>query len=679
MVVMILFVVLYMVVFHLHFYTKMEERVAQVRHGDIQSQDALYSVAQLVVAQLVEDLSQDYSEGADSQGAGAPGANPGDADAGLAGGGRAGGGRGGAGRGGAGGGGAGGGDATADDSSFVPIAGVGGASPGVAAGGSPQHIDYLLEAVFNSQTQSLGDVEVKVEIVDNERRFDLNRIFRYVRVPEEDGAVTGPDGTLTEGDLAGLAQEAGTGEEGSRTLARRMREEIGLLGNARERSRPGQGDEAPQDDPETPEDESVTAAEAAMGLGEERALMEFVEPSAERLEATTQMLARAIEVVISLNEDRGFFYDGTYESSQIADEIVDYVIARRTAEVQNRLYDTAELLNLENVTSELYFGPVPKEIPEEGLILDGGFVISRDKFGDLVANFTYDDYFLEEQALRHEELQELEEQFGSHMNFPGIGGLEGNSLTRGMTGPAQLYDEESDSEYVAEPTLPMGMREIFTTFSTGKINLNTASVPVLYALLPSLTEGADGQANQVAVLINQHRYGMQPYDESGEGVTTNVADTPDLGQPRRKPPTEEDGLDGLYDGLGAESLYDDPVGMAGSGGYGAYDAGVQMDDMETNYFTNLNQIELVDGTDGGQEDILSSKIGIDRVSEEDDSVLQRVLNDYGSVMVFGSTYFSIKLKARAENSPLVKSGLLIVKRDPVEGMMEMVFWKELQN
>ena len=64
MVVMVVFIVLYMMVYHLSFYTVMEGKIAKVRHGDLQGQDALYSVAQLVMAQLTEDLVQDFSEGA---------------------------------------------------------------------------------------------------------------------------------------------------------------------------------------------------------------------------------------------------------------------------------------------------------------------------------------------------------------------------------------------------------------------------------------------------------------------------------------------------------------------------------------------------------------------------------------------------------------------------------------
>ena len=187
--------------------------------------------------------------------------------------------------------------------------------------------------------------------------------------------------------------------------------------------------------------------------------------------------------------------------------------------------------------------------------------------------------------------------------------------------------------------------------------------------------GADGDANFVATAINEYRNTFQPYDESSgeEGVETNTASTVDLGQPKRQLPSEEE------EELSMEDQIYDTVGMAGAGGLGAFDQGMGMEELETNYFTNIQQIELVDGTDGSEEDILTSQRGIDRVSEEDDSVLQKVLNDYRPVMVFGSTYFTIVLKGKAKTSPLVKTGVLIVKRDPREQMMEVVFWKELQN
>ena len=77
MVVMVVFIVLYMMVYHLSFYTVMEEKIAHVRHGDIQGQDALYSVAQLVMAQLTEEIVQDYSGGAEDPAASGPDAGAG--------------------------------------------------------------------------------------------------------------------------------------------------------------------------------------------------------------------------------------------------------------------------------------------------------------------------------------------------------------------------------------------------------------------------------------------------------------------------------------------------------------------------------------------------------------------------------------------------------------------------
>jgi len=679
LVVMILFVLLYMVVFHLRFYTATEERVANVRHGDIQAQDALQSVAQLAMSQLIEDLSQDYTEATESSQAGLPGAAGGGdgLEALAAGGGPAGGGPagGGPGRGG-------GGDTPAPAAggdgagpTMVPLADpLGGAGAG-GVGGAPAHCDHLREAIFNPQEQTIGDITIKVLLFDNESRFDLNQIFKYVRLPGEEDALTGPGGVLNADELANMAENAGDGEEGSSTLASEIRDRVGLLDRNKERARPNDRT-ADAADPNDPDGAVSDEAAASLGLAEEEALGEWVEPEPERVQGAVDMLARAIEVVLSLNEDRRFFYEDTYQSVQIAEEIIEYVRARRGSETQNRIYDVEELLQLEYVTPEVFYGPQPTEMPEEGIVFDDGFVLSRDKYGDLVANYEgYDQEYQNDLELQREELSVLQEEFGSFMNFPSVGGLEGNALTRGMQGPVQLYDEETDTEYVAEPPMPMGLRELFTTFSTGKINLNTASVPILYALLPSLEVGADGDANFVATAINEYRNTFQPYDESSgeEGVETNTASTVDLGQPKRQLPSEEE------EELSMEDQIYDTVGMAGAGGLGAFDQGMGMEELETNYFTNIQQIELVDGTDGSEEDILTSQRGIDRVSEEDDSVLQKVLNDYRPVMVFGSTYFTIVLKGKAKTSPLVKTGVLIVKRDPREQMMEVVFWKELQN
>ena len=645
MVVMVVFIVLYMMVYHLSFYTVMEEKIAHVRHGDIQGQDALYSVAQLVMAQLTEDIVQDYSGGAEDPAAAAPAGGAG-AEAGGA---ARGGGRGGG-----------------DEGRFVALQA--GQQGGVGVEGGSQNFDYLMEAIFNSQQHEVGEVKVKVTITDNERRFDLNRLFEYAPLPAEEDALTGPGGALSGEELAEMA--AGTSADtarGQQSLGDKIRSRVGLIN---------------RDDNSGEDGEAVNELEGVVGLEDEAELTEFVEPTEQQEEATILMLGRAIEVILSLNEDRDFFYRDNYTSDRLARDIVDYVIARRTSIDQNRIYHTTELLNVPSITRELFYGPGPEELPEEGLETAAGFLLQEDEFGDLSATYIYDS---DQEFLREQEadaLSGLMEAFPGGLppeliqahgqEFPGIGGLNANSLTRGMTGPAQAFDEEG-YEYIEQPEVPIGLQDLFTTFSSGKININTASVPILYALLPSLREGNDEEAENVALLINDYRFEYQEYEEEEAGAGVEGAEQAvlkDLGQPKRPLPPEEEELGAELDLNSMVGV--DQMGLDGTGS-------TPMADVETNYFTNLEQIELVDGTAGDADDLLTSDVGVDRVDAEDDPLLQRVLNDYRNVMCFAGTYFTIELKAKTQTSPLVKSGIMIIKRNVQEKLMEVVLWKELQD
>ena len=652
MVVMVVFVVLSMVVTQLTYYTAMEEQVARVRHGDIQGQDALYSVAQLVMAQLTEDLVQDYSEGGAQETPASSPATPGEG-AGAAG--RAAGGGGGR---------------------FVALET--GPQGAVGAGGSSGNYDYLMEAIFNSQQHDVGEVKVKATIIDNERCFDLNRLFNYAPIPGEEDALTGPGGALSGEELAEMAAgTSGDTEAGGKSLSDQIRSRVGLINR--------------DDDPQEAGEEA-NELENVAGLEDEVELTEFIEPTEEQQEATNLMLARAIEVMLSLNVDREFNYgvDETsidygiehYNSDQLARDIIEYVLARRTSEEQNRIYHVTELLNIPSVTRELFYGPEPMGIPPEGIETPGGFLLHRDEFGDLASTFIYD---TDQEFVREQEADALAglmdvfpgglpaEAIMEHgREFPGIGGLNANSLTRGMTGPAQVFDEEG-YEYIEQPERPIGLREIFTTFSSGKININTASVPVLYALLLSLKEGNDEEAETVALQINDYRFEFQQF-EGEEGVEApEVEDNAlkDLGQPKRPLPPEEDELG---EGLDLNSMVGlDEMGLASSG------ASAPMADTDTNYFTNLEQIELVDGSAGDATDLLTSEAGVDRVDAQDDPLLQRVLNDYRNVMCFAGTYFTIELRAKTQGSPVVKSGIMVIKRNAQEKLMEVIFWKELQD
>ncbi len=655
MVVMVVFVVLSMVVTQLTYYTAMEEQVARVRHGDIQGQDALYSVAQFVMAQLTEDLVQDYSEGGAQETPASSPAAPGE-------------GAGAAGRAAGGGGGAGG--------RFVALET--GTQGAVGAGGASGNYDYLMEAIFNSQQHDVGEVKVKATIIDNERCFDLNRLFNYAPIPGEEDALTGPGGALSGEELAEMAAgTSGDTEAGGKSLSDQIRSRVGLINR--------------DDDPQEAGEEA-NELENVAGLEDEVELTEFIEPTEEQQEATNLMLARAIEVMLSLNVDREFNYgvDETsidygiehYNSDQLARDIIEYVLARRTSEEQNRIYHVTELLNIPSVTRELFYGPEPMGIPPEGIETPGGFLLHRDEFGDLASTFIYD---TDQEFVRDQEADDLAglldvfpgglpaEVIMEHgREFPGIGGLNANSLTRGMTGPAQVFDEEG-YEYIEQPERPIGLREIFTTFSSGKININTASVPVLYALLLSLKEGNDEEAETVALQINDYRFEFQQF-EGEEGVEAPEVGgnaLKDLGQPKRPLPPEEDELG---EGLDLNSMVGlDEMGLASSG------ASAPMADTDTNYFTNLEQIELVDGSAGDATDLLTSEVGVDRVDAQDDPLLQRVLNDYRNVMCFSGTYFTIELRAKTQGSPVVKSGIMVIKRNAQEKLMEVIFWKELQD
>ena len=181
-------------------------------------------------------------------------------------------------------------------------------------------------------------MKVKATIIDNERCFDLNRLFDYAPLPPEEDVLSGPGGDLSADDLADIAADStGDKERDEKNLTARIRSRVGLLNR--------------DDDGQEGGEEAGNEFENVAGLEEESELNEFVEPTEFQQEATRQMLARAIEVIVSMNEDGGFLYaydggTGSYDSERIAGDIVEYVLARRTSPEQNRIYHINELLNL---------------------------------------------------------------------------------------------------------------------------------------------------------------------------------------------------------------------------------------------------------------------------------------------------------------------------------------------
>lgn len=621
LVVMVAFVLLYLVVYQLHFSTAMEARIAEVRYGEVEVATSLQSAALYVLTLLVEDLRASMSSAASATGS-----------AGVAAGGTQVGGR----------------------ASARPASGA--ASPilqtsltAAAAGGSGKWYDYVHKNVFQPNEQQVGRTTVRIRISDGEGKLDLNRLFDYARLPGEEDQPEGAQDARDEDAAAGAAGASSTvGDltrltKGSRT-ARAGTEKKTSASGAQKSGVARVGEAA--------------AAEAAAGsLEDYDEDLDFEEPPAARIQATEELVYRAVVMTFSVNEnDYGYRYSRYYDARAIAQEIVKYVLERRRAPQGNRIFLVTELLNVPGVTREIFYGPTYDVAPGEEVPLGRGFVLRRDEFGEAVP--VYDvlpDPYLEAQKTL---LQDLQSQFGRYADFPGMGRLFSNALTRGIAEPPVEIDEYG-REYIVQEPRPIGLRDIFTTFSTGKINLNTASVPVLAAPLLSLTEM---EASAVAIDIRDYRNRFQ--EEIAEDGVERVSgsQSPDLGQPRRRVPTEEEsayGLDAVY------------------GEEGAYAAPYQ--DIETNYFTDLQQLELIDGTEGGPEDRLRRDEGVQRVSAEDDTLFRRVVRDYQKVAVFGSTYFEAELKAKPEKGRPGRTGYLVVKRDPKKKVIEVVMWRTEQK
>ena len=225
MVVMVVFVVLYLVVYQLHFYDEHggEDRVPALRRGGVLRLDALDGP-------LRHDPPRRGPEGgspecllllgrarrrrAEGPGRGGEGGGEGSIP--------------------------GGGDAGANP--FAPI------SLETAGGGSSWY-DYIHENIFQENRQQIGDTTVKVILSDGESKFDLNRLFDYVRLAD-DGCGRGGDrhprgGRACRGErqVRRGCREEPPGARSFRSRARRRASEEG--GGGRRRWRGGAGDEGP--------------------------------------------------------------------------------------------------------------------------------------------------------------------------------------------------------------------------------------------------------------------------------------------------------------------------------------------------------------------------------------------------------------------------------------------------
>ncbi len=645
MVVLILFVILVLVVSQLQFSTKLEEELSEVRTTEGSGSFAISAIAAYVMTLLAEDYSKDSSNNSSNSIGGANlAAGTGGSQAGP--GGRAG-----------------EGARTRD-----PRAALAGLVPGAAAsaGGAPAEataaggntassgpVDYLMENLFLNNSQTVNGVNVRVLIRDNERMFDLNRLWEYARLDED---------TLGE-QQAAQTEENQRQQAESKNAQRTEAKLVNLLNKGK-----------------------TSGKDLAKELVEDMntASLEWVPPSEEAREKVRLMLERAIFLMIRLNEENGFTYQFAVPApATIADAIENYCYRRRSQPYQNSITLVTELFNLYRefgieITPELFYGPIPDLAPgEEFLELTGQFSYSKDEFGDLNGQYLLiNANWQQEQDFMRQQLKDMQVQWGAYGDFPELGRL-GNPLTRNM----QELPENSDATGLAVPPMPMGLRDLFCPISSGKINLNTAPAPVVYGLLLSLSED---EAQQVALNVQNYRTTYQEEmteEEAAGGVgAVKTGTQKDLGQKKRQPVKEKENA--AAKNLGGAGGTGSAGGSAGAASGLDAEALSQLDsyqNYETNYFTNLRQIVLIDGEDGGKQDLLKEDEGVQRVDLKYQTPYQRTMHDLEKVVVFGGTYFTANLKIKTEKSPAVKEGDLIINRDVKNKRLEIVQWKEKER
>lgn len=283
-VVLVLVVVLTIVINQLVFTTTVEVDVAANRRGFLEQSYSMQAIARDVIVRVHSDWVRDL-EGASEDSAGAPGAGAG-----------------------------------ADALSAVP--GLENTIPGAAPATGSAAVDTRHERDWaHPYQQNLNGIDFVVKIRDGEGRLDLNQIFWYVVVDEEDNRST--EGT-TSIDEPPSDPPSGT----------------------------------PNEDGEVPEDE------------QEELQSDYDEPSEERVDLTRAMLARLVEATIAHNQDFGFPYEDLRNPETVADDIIRFIQDYRADDGSRRILRVECLRPI--VGPELFDGP-RDPLEDEDETFDSGF------------------------------------------------------------------------------------------------------------------------------------------------------------------------------------------------------------------------------------------------------------------------------------------------------------------
>mgnify|MGYP001294652163 CR=1 FL=1 len=258
---------------------------------------------------------------------------------------------------------------------------------------------------------SINQVQITGLVIDGESCIDLNHIFKLVLIAEEDSE--------EDGDSSGDSTEPG-GE-----------------------------------------------------AGDEELLEEYIIPEQEEVDEATVMLERLIEAVIDFNSESGFDYNDVPDPQGAAEAIVSMVYQRVLDEQTRRIRSLDSIRHLDEVSWELFNGPIDPATLEEDYEGERG---NSDEWMDDIGSL-----------------------------LPGsFDGLEAAGF--------ELLDGGVDQI----PT-PIGLRHVLTANSTGKINLNTARPEVLIALMRSFDDF--DEAREIAWQIRDH---CNSYQQEIDEVTGEI-------------------------------------------------------------------------------------------------------------------------------------------------------------
>ncbi|HIO66103.1 MAG TPA: hypothetical protein EYN40_05345 [Planctomycetes bacterium] len=286
----------------------------------------------------------------------------------------------------------------------------GGTTPGTD-GESNTPADTPHDAWAYPIQDSINQVQIAGLVIDGESCIDLNHIFKLVLIAEED---SGEDGDSSDG-----------------------------------------------------------STEPGGEVGDGELLEEYILPEQEEVDDATVMLERLIEAVIDFNTESGFDYYNVPDPQGAAEAIVSMVHQRVLDEQTRRIRSLDSIRHLDEVSWELFNGPVDPATLEE-------------------------DYEGE-----RENSDEWMDDFSSLL--PGsFEGLEASGF--------ELLDGGVDQI----PT-PIGLRHVLTANSTGKINLNTARPEVLIALMRSFDDF--DEAREIAWQIRDH---CNSYQQEIDEVTGEI-------------------------------------------------------------------------------------------------------------------------------------------------------------